>query len=214
MRIKTHLIIILLGLTLIPSAHADVELCSRKAKILGGLVSHFWIKTPKVEAGMGPADLKPDEKLGENRVDGLFTPVYIVDHSHDTPTECTKIEVDSDECVEKLLVPGTYLGRFSPFNSCYTFAIKTLLACGAHGEAFERYFHQPETNSAYLLGPQCNNVQSCTSKMGELNQVTDPLSNLADLDKESTGTTKSQLLENQLREIAPSLPSTANALAD
>jgi hypothetical protein len=218
MRIKSHLIIIFLGLTLIPSAFADVELCSRKAKILGGLVSHYWIKTPTVEAGMGPADLKPSERLGENRVDGLFTRVYVVDHSHDTATQCTKIEVDNEECVEKKLELGKYLGRFSPINNCFFFAIATLRQCGAHGEAFERYYREPNINSdntiGYLQSPSCNNIQSCTSKMNELSQLTDPLSNLADLEKESTGTTKSELLETQLRETAPSLPSNANALAD
>lgn len=218
MRIKAHIIIIFLSLTLIPSAFADVELCSRKAKILGGLVSHYWIKTPTVEAGMGPADLRPNERLGENRVDGLFTPVYVVDHSHDTPTQCTKIEVDNEECVEKKLELGKYLGRFSPINNCFFFAIATLRQCGAHGEAFERYYREPNTiddsRIGYLQGPSCNNIQSCASKMGELNQLTDPLSNLADIGKESTARSKSQLLETKDGDVANPLPSISSSLAD
>lgn len=216
MRIHTLFNVMLLSLTLIPSASADVELCSRKAQILAGLVSHYWIKTPKVVAGMGPADLKANERLGENRVDALFTPVYVVDHSNERPTECVKIEVPSEECVEKKLQPGRYLGRFSPFNNCFLFTLDTLRECGAHGENFERAFRESDihSNSASLLTPSCNNVQSCISKLDELNPLVDPLSSLSDLCKESKAELKSQSLELESSTMPDPLSKLPNSIAD
>lgn len=143
MSIYSFVTIIFLSLASLPS-HARVEVCSRKAQIVHGLVRHYWLKTDRVEAGMGPTDLKPFERIGDTRADGFWTPVSIVDHSTDVPDRCVDIDVN-ESCVDEALVIGRPLGNFHPFNTCYSFVVSVLSHCQAFGDNYDELIQKRPT---------------------------------------------------------------------
>lgn len=111
-----------------------VEQCCRKAELFDDIAGmnpnpdHCWIKTDSVSAGMASSP-KCRKNVGDNYEFIYITKVYISDHSCEKATSC-KVMLDIDEeCVNKKLAIGKYLGRFTPFNNCQTFTNEVLTDC-------------------------------------------------------------------------------------
>ena len=99
-----------------------VLLCQAPAEIVSGLVDHRWLKTDKVEAGMG-GDI---EAPGEQYEAPFVTKVHVTDHSGQSVSregaECEPVPGLCVNKVEEQLEVGRPLGRFIPLlNDCGTF---------------------------------------------------------------------------------------------
>jgi RHS repeat-associated protein len=104
----------------------EVRLCCRPAQIFGGLVDHCWITTNTISAGMGA---NPNILPGAQS-DSIGTPVQIIDHSNDSPVQCTTQNNVNEPCVNSQLQIGKSLGIFfPPFNQCQSFAYGTINMC-------------------------------------------------------------------------------------
>lgn len=108
-----------------------VQVCCRKAEILSGLVSHCWIKTDTVSAGMASSP-RCRASVGDNYEWPWITPTFISDHSceagicRDLPEHWN---IDED-CVNRNLNIGEALGGFDPFvNNCQQFTQRVLKKC-------------------------------------------------------------------------------------
>ncbi|MBP9825131.1 MAG: RHS repeat-associated core domain-containing protein, partial [Thermoanaerobaculia bacterium] len=103
----------------------EVQVCCAPANILWGLVDHCWIKTDTVEAGTG-AD-------PGNSCNGPFSPMEIADHSGASETrpgaQCHPVPGVDEPCVNKALQIGASAGRFSPTNTCQSFAAGVIRDC-------------------------------------------------------------------------------------
>ena len=103
-----------------------VQICCRPADAMGGYVDHCWLKTDRKEAGMGG---NPNIAPGMQS-EGYGTPVWINDHSKDTPTHCTTLKNVDEACVNRQLETGKPLGQWiPPFNHCQSFAYGIANSC-------------------------------------------------------------------------------------
>jgi RHS repeat-associated protein len=103
-----------------------VMLCSRPAQISGGLIDHYWVVTTSKSAGMGG---DPNVAPGQ-QFEGWGMPVQLNDHSGDTATQCVEQKNVDTACVDKKLVLGMPLGRFTPpINQCQSFAYSVVNSC-------------------------------------------------------------------------------------
>lgn len=109
-------------------AQARVEVCQRKAKIAFSLVSHYWLRTDLVEAGMGSARDYQGDQIGDV-YEGAGTKVFIIDHSTQKAQKCKESLNHDEECINRELEIGKPIGRFTPFNNCLTFVRKVLRKC-------------------------------------------------------------------------------------
>jgi hypothetical protein len=108
-----------------------VQFCCRKAEIIGGFVSHCWIRTSQKNAGMA-SNPKCRANVGDNYEAPFITEVYISDHSCETPDKCTDVPAHwnvDETCVNRELQIGKEIGRFSPWNNCQTFATHLVFSC-------------------------------------------------------------------------------------
>ena len=106
-----------------------VQQCCRKAEIAAGLVEHCWITTDTVSAGMA-SNPKCRAAVGDSYEPPYTTDVYISDHSCEVGAQCTDIPWDVDEeCVNRQMKIGTYLGKFTGMNNCQTFNNEILNKC-------------------------------------------------------------------------------------
>jgi hypothetical protein len=105
-----------------------VEVCQRPMNLpLGEYlpIAHEYLRTPSgKEAGLGPA---------ENGGDYPFSPVTITDHSaepDDPVWGCKPVPADA-ACVDQELdrLAGADLGRWSPWNNCWTIVESILEKC-------------------------------------------------------------------------------------
>jgi len=119
-------------LLLIDPEGLKVEICCRKAEILGGIVSHCWIKTDTVIAGMASSP-QCRKNVGDAYEFPWITETYISDHSCETAQWCREVPVhwNLDEgCVNRLLKIGEPLGGFDPFvNNCQQFTKRVFERC-------------------------------------------------------------------------------------
>ncbi len=103
-----------------------VLLCQAPAEIAGGLVDHYWLKTDKVEAGMGGEVAEP----GEQYESPYITDVYVRDHSGQSTSregaECRPVPGLCVNKVEEQLEIDHPLGRFHPLNNCATFCAEVI----------------------------------------------------------------------------------------
>jgi RHS repeat-associated protein len=104
----------------------EVQVCCRPAEILSGLVSHCWIKTDTMQAGMGTLGNNPP---GQEYDLPYWIDVYITDHSNDKPTSCQQMDNVDEQCVNNNLKIGEPLGRFNLFNTCQGFAYSVINSC-------------------------------------------------------------------------------------
>jgi hypothetical protein len=117
-------------MTTILSAHnalAEVNICHRKAKIMLGLVDHYWISTDTVTAGMG-SKYGADIQIG-NKFEPPFIKVFVVDQSTQMADKCQVNDDVDEKCVDEELQVGKYLGRFSPINNCQSYVAHVLHKC-------------------------------------------------------------------------------------
>jgi RHS repeat-associated protein len=113
-----------------------VQRCCRKAEILGGLVSHCWIKTDTVTAGMA-SNPQCRAGVGDNFEPPYTTKVYVSDHSCEKPGSCEDVDDVDEDCVNKELTVGKALGRFDlANNNCQTFVHEVLKKCSKKKKPF------------------------------------------------------------------------------
>ncbi|MCZ2136182.1 MAG: RHS repeat-associated core domain-containing protein [Burkholderiales bacterium] len=108
-----------------------VQECCRRAEILGGRtgVKHCWLKTDSITAGMA-SNPACRAGVGDNYEAPWITPVFVSDHSCEKDGDCNDVPWDVDEdCVNRKLKIGTYLGQFGLMNNCQTFANSVLNEC-------------------------------------------------------------------------------------
>jgi hypothetical protein len=107
-----------------------VQQCCRKAEILSGKVEHCWIKTDTIIAGMA-SNPSCRRGVGDDPELPYVTNVFISDHSCEVGGECTDIPWNVDEeCVNRQLKIGTYLGGFNLLtNNCQTLVNEILNKC-------------------------------------------------------------------------------------
>lgn len=95
-------------------------------------IEHWWIKTDTAEAGMGPAG---GNVPGQGAPDLPFTPTTVNDHSgQSTKSDAHVVPYSgpplNEQCVNKLLKPGSKTGPFVPFvNDCHTFVLDVIEQC-------------------------------------------------------------------------------------
>mgnify|MGYP001585056690 CR=1 FL=1 len=106
-----------------------VQQCCRPAEILSGAVEHCWLKTDTITAGMASSP-QCRANVGNVYEPPYSTDVYISDYSCEVGATCVDIpwEVDED-CVNRQMKIGTYLGKFTGLNNCQTFANEVLNKC-------------------------------------------------------------------------------------
>lgn len=105
-----------------------VQTCCRTADILGGAVSHCWLKTDTITAGMASSpQCRAD--VGDNIELPYATKTYVSDHSCETADSCIVEENIDESCVNNALEIGKGLGRFSAWNNCQTFAQGVINQC-------------------------------------------------------------------------------------
>ena len=104
-----------------------VQRCCRPADIVFGAVDHCWLKTDTVTAGMN--ETAKCTAAGNNASGLPYSTVVVSDHSCDTATSCTDVTDVDEDCVNKQLTIGRYLGRFSPTNNCQTFVLQAISQC-------------------------------------------------------------------------------------
>ena len=107
-------------------ANASVEICHRKAQIAFGLVSHYWLKTDTVVAGMGSG--RSAVQIGDE-FEGPGTKVFVIDHTDQIAETCEETVNHIEDCVNEELEVGKSLGRFTPVNNCQTFVRSVLKKC-------------------------------------------------------------------------------------
>jgi len=125
-----------------PNSSQGIEICSRIAELpvaeqLG--LEHWWIKTPNIEAGMGPADGGVPGVDGD-RGDLPYSATQVTDHTGQAANEnstCVPAaewnpdwdNVDRD-CVEQLSTVGTPTGPWTPLlNDCHDWVENTMNEC-------------------------------------------------------------------------------------
>ena len=108
----------------------EVKMCCRSAQIVGGAVSHCWLATDTISAGMNstPQCTTPGAPGGGSDMP-YTTPVYVSDARCEKPDSCQVQTGVDEQCVNKELVIGKSLGYFKPSNNCQTFAMKVLMKC-------------------------------------------------------------------------------------
>ena len=122
--IKISILLFLLSF----QAIADVQVCGRVAQIMGGMVDHKWIETDSVSAGMGSNN--PNiEQIGDTFEAPFITDVYVVDHSDQQEEYCQKLKHVDEDCVNRELTIGRYLGTFNPLNHCQAFVAEVIETC-------------------------------------------------------------------------------------
>jgi RHS repeat-associated protein len=103
-----------------------VQLCLRPAELAFGLIDHYWINTATKTVGMGG---NPKIAPGQE-YEGWGQRVQLNDHSQDTATQCTEMRNVDAECVNRKLMIGMPLGRFTPpINQCQSFAYSVVNSC-------------------------------------------------------------------------------------
>jgi len=107
----------------------DVFLCWQPAQIPGfSWVSHHWIKTDTIEAGMGGARGGVPGNESRDKPYDRVTVVPHPDRSTQPGASCRKINnVDEDKVNAQLEGPNRDLGRWSLTNNCQTFAEEVLI---------------------------------------------------------------------------------------
>ncbi len=121
-----------------------VELLCRPADLLAGLVDHCWLRTDTIEAGMNE---QPSCSRAGNDAGGFpFVPVYVSDHSCDSPTRITPLPNTDETCVNQQLTIGRPLGIFAPVppvNTCQTFAQTVINRCTTVNDVNRPYVGYP-----------------------------------------------------------------------
>lgn len=123
---------------------SGVEFCERPADIPGLKqlgISHWWLRTPNAEAGMGPYHGGvPGEATS---IDYPGIPTTMNDHTGRGDQEgstCIPVEEHAHhpvdpECVDRELALGQETGRwFPPFNDCHDTITEILEKCRLYGE--------------------------------------------------------------------------------
>jgi RHS repeat-associated protein len=117
-----------------------VYLCHRPVQLVGvfsflnnypNLVTHTWLMTNTVEAGLGRAQGTVPGQNAPADLPGIK--VAVVDHTGESKApnaSCSEIPNEDEDCVDKELRLGTPEGRFVPgVNDCGTFASRVLNKC-------------------------------------------------------------------------------------
>jgi hypothetical protein len=115
---------------------APVLLCERPADLpLNGALglSHWWLRTPTKEMGMG---LKgggvPGHAGGPSGYPGA--PTTLNDHKGEVATSCARLDDVDPECIDRALVLGKDTGRWlPPVNDCHTTVQKIVEGCAKPG---------------------------------------------------------------------------------
>jgi RHS repeat-associated protein len=127
-----------------PTMYADplgllVEVCKRAVDIdwiPGGasryLPGHSWFKTDTAEAGMGANCPVPGQGCSDRPLDRT----YAKDHSGQSTKQnasCTPVPDVNEQCVNKAIALGQYLGRWTPVNQCQSFVQTVIERCSTNG---------------------------------------------------------------------------------
>ena len=117
---------------------ADVEICRRVADIPGNVFGfqHHWLRTPNVEAGMGPANGAVPSHAGQAKDSPYISETAVTDHTGQgmlPESICESIsdagpEIDRN-CVEEKLTIGRDTGSWHLLNQCQTFVAEVLHDC-------------------------------------------------------------------------------------
>lgn len=109
------------------SAFAKVEICRRAAELPIDR-DHMWIKTDRVEAGMGN-DVYNEQFNGIAKEDKSVIRVFIVSHENDSARICNEYLASDEDCINSELEVGKELGIWGPTNHCQTFVAEVLRKC-------------------------------------------------------------------------------------
>jgi len=104
-----------------------VQICSRPAEILKGLVDHYWVTTDTRSVGLQG---DPNVRVGD-QYEFLGTPTFPTDHSGDKPTSCEVQNNVDEQCVNTTLdnALGNPQGGFGPTSNCKQFAFSVVNKC-------------------------------------------------------------------------------------
>ena len=115
-----------------------VEICKRAVDINwipGGasrlLPGHSWLKTDTAEAGMGANCPVPGQGCSDRPLDRT----YAKDHSGQSTkpnASCTPVPDVDEQCVNKAISLGQYLGRWTPVNQCQSFVQSVIERCSTN----------------------------------------------------------------------------------
>ena len=103
----------------------EVQLCRRPVDIdndyVRSIINHHFIKTDSTESGLGI----PGRAAGQGDSTGdLFSTTQWVDHSGQSKApdaQCWPVSNVDEQCVDRLIQPGTDAGRWIPsLNDCQT----------------------------------------------------------------------------------------------
>lgn len=103
-------------------------------------IDHCWIKTDSVSAGMASSP-QCRRGVGDDYEMLYKTKVYISDHSCESSKRCMPIDDVDEECVNKELAIGKYLGRFHATNNCRSLANDVIAKCSKN--KLSPYFGHP-----------------------------------------------------------------------
>lgn len=138
------------------SCYAKVEICGRRAQIALGLVSHWWLKTDRIVAGMGTLNYEQTSRDGFNNLDEYKSPVFVIDHATERPDWCIEVFSADEECVNQELAIGRSLGLFTVKNNCQAFVRAVINSCRIirnQTEYYEAYNMQLHPRQGYRLPP-------------------------------------------------------------
>lgn len=93
-------------------------------------LEHHWLKTDRIERGMGPADGRVPGERGNS--DLPLSRTTVNDHagkSRESGVECVELPSIDPSCVEKELELGRETGRWWVDNHCQTFAARVIETC-------------------------------------------------------------------------------------
>lgn len=115
-----------------------VEICKRTVDVdwlprgsSAYLPRHNWLKTDSTEVGMGAACV-----VGQGCSDRPGDKTYTKDHrgqSSEPGASCTPVPDVDEQCVNRELQLGRYLGRWHPMNQCQSFAQEVIEKCTNNG---------------------------------------------------------------------------------
>ena len=116
-----------------------VEVCRRSVDISwipgGGskyLPSHSWLKTDSAEAGMGANCPVPGQGCSDRPLDRTYTKNHS-GQSTQGGASCTPVPDVDEQCVNKAIALGQYLGRWTPANQCQSFVQSVIDSCTTSG---------------------------------------------------------------------------------
>jgi hypothetical protein len=118
------------------SENGRVELWTRPADLwfnVGNVVPHDWIKVPGLEAGLGPrgGGVPGQETRSEDMIP-FYTQTEVINHagqSESPEASGRQIQGIDEICVRNELELGKSQGRWTPLNTCLTFARKVIEKC-------------------------------------------------------------------------------------